>query len=142
MKAVSNAEFASRMLELARAAEPFAPTATYDPDGDCVEFLSRADAFFAERVDDLVTVYYSQDTEEVIGALIKGVNTFCKKVLEKNPGFKIEIIDGRVKLVAVFQAGLWSAARNPDDMATVTYQKLIEVAQKTKAVAELSGACR
>ena len=74
MTAMSNSEFAKRMMLLARPAEQFEPTAIYDPDGDCIEFLAKPDSFYAERVDDLVTVYYSQETNEVIGSLIKGVS--------------------------------------------------------------------
>jgi hypothetical protein len=44
----------------------------YDPDGACIEFLAKPEPFYAERIDDLVTVYYSQDTHEVIGSLLKG----------------------------------------------------------------------
>jgi hypothetical protein len=71
MTVTSNADFAKQMMLLARDAEEFRPTATYDPDGDCIEFLAKPDAFYAERVDDLVTVYYSQDTGELIGSLIQ-----------------------------------------------------------------------
>ena len=85
MTVTSNEEFAKRMMLLARPAEQFRPTATYDPDGDCIEFLAKPDSFYAERVDDLVTVYYSQETGEVIGSLIKGVSKFCKTLLEKCP---------------------------------------------------------
>ena len=67
MTVTSNADFAKRMMLLARPAEHFEPTAIYDPDGDCIEFLAKPDPFYAERVDDLVTVYYSQETNEVIG---------------------------------------------------------------------------
>ena len=44
--------------------------ATYDLDGDCIEFLARPDPFFAEQVDDSLTVYRSQETGEIIGCLI------------------------------------------------------------------------
>jgi hypothetical protein len=70
----TNGDFAERMARLARSRDQFRPTATYDPDGDCIEFLAKPDSFHAERIDDLVTVYYSQETDEVIGALIKGVS--------------------------------------------------------------------
>ena len=73
MTVMSNSDFAKRMMLLARAAEEFEPTATYDPDGDCIESLAKPDPFYAERVDDLVTVYYSQETNEMIGYLITGV---------------------------------------------------------------------
>jgi hypothetical protein len=54
MSVISNQEFAKRMILLAKPAEHYRLTATYDPDGDCTEFLARSDPFFAERVDDLV----------------------------------------------------------------------------------------
>ena len=72
MTVTSNSDFAKRMLLLARPAAEFKPTATYDPDGDCIEFLAKSDPFSAERIDDLVTVYYSQETDEVIGSMTKG----------------------------------------------------------------------
>ena len=127
----TNAEFAKRMTLMARPASEFKPTATYDADGDCIEFLAKPDAFYAERVDDLVTVYYSHDTEEVIGSLIKGVSTFCAKMLERMPGFKIEINDGPVSLQHIFLARIWLEELEPEDLATLAYRKLIEVAKET-----------
>lgn len=61
MSPISNSDFAERMMLLARPVEQFEPTAIYDPDGDCIEFLAKPDRFYAERVDDLITVYYSQE---------------------------------------------------------------------------------
>src|SRR5436190_1694772 len=113
MTVTSNAEFAKRMLLLARPAEQFEPTATYDPDGDCIEFLAKPDPFYAERVDDLLTVYYSQETGEVMGSLLKGVSRFCKQMLEKMPGFRIEVHDGRIRLVHIFRAHLWICRARP-----------------------------
>ena len=131
MTATSNSEFAKRMLLLAKPAERFEPTATYDPDGDCIEFLAKPDAFFAERIDDLVTVYYSQDTGEVIGSFIKGISRFCQKTLERMPGFRIEIQAGRVSLQHIFLAQLWCENYEPDDLETLTYRKLIDVSKET-----------
>lgn len=104
MKVTSNSEFAERMMLLARPAERFKPTATYDADGDCVEFLAKPDPLFAERIDDLVTVYYSQETGEVIGSLIKGVSKFCKQLLQTMPGVRIEIQNDPVHLQHIFLA--------------------------------------
>ena len=39
MTAMSNDEFAAHVLKLSADGETFQPTATYDPDGDCIEFL-------------------------------------------------------------------------------------------------------
>ncbi len=137
MTMLSNEEFAKRVLLLANPAQPFTPTATYDPDGDCIEFLVSAEPFYAERVDDLVTVYYSQRTQEVIGSLIKGVSEFCRTFSEKMPGFRIEIRDGRVKLQHLFLARLWSTQRTRTDLPTLTYKKLITIAEDTEVDGEL-----
>lgn len=137
MTVTPNAEFAKRMLLMAKPADQFKPTATYDRDGDCIEFLSKPDPFYAERVDDLVTVYYSQETGEVVGSLIKGVSKFCADMLQRMPGFKIEIQDGPFKLEHIFLARLWLAEFNPQDIACLTYQKLIEVSKETMVEGEL-----
>src|SRR5437660_8633425 len=128
----SNADFAKRMLLLARPAERYRPTATFDPDGDCIEFLAKPDPFYAERIDDLVTVYYSQETGEIIGSLIKGVSRFLSEFSKTNPGFKIVIEDGPVRLEHIFLARLWSSTQDRQAIKTLAYQKLIEVAGETE----------
>lgn len=131
MSVTSDTDFAKRMMLLARSAEQFRPTATYDPDGDCIEFLAKPDPFYGERVDDLVTVYYSQETGEVIGSLVKGVSRFCQEFSKKNPGFRIVIQDGPVHLEHLFLARLWSRQEDPKAIQTLVYRKLIEVAGET-----------
>jgi len=140
MTLTSNEEFAKRMLLMAQPAERFRPTATYDPDGDCIEFLASPDPFYAERLDDLVTVYYSQESQEVVGSLIKGVSRFCGQLLEEMPGFRIEIHDGRVKLVHIFRARLWSSQQDPQALPTLVYKKLIAIAEETDVEAEFCPA--
>lgn len=142
MNVMSNAEFAEAVLRMAAPTEQFEPTTTYDPDGDCIEFIAQPDDFYAERIDDLVTVYYSRTSNEVIGSLIKGVSSFCEKMVEKFPGFMIEIRDGKVRLQHLFRARLWAdQAADPKDVRVITYQKLIEVAEQADAEAEVSTAC-
>ena len=140
MNALTNDEFAAKVLELVSPVEKFSPTAYYDPDGDCIEFLVRPDNFYAERIDDLVTAYYSQETGEIIGSLLKGVAVLCKKLLDQLPGFKIEIEHGKVKLVHIFLAKLWTSEVDPDDLTTLTYQKLIAVARETGVEVDLKRA--
>jgi hypothetical protein len=137
MTVTTNGEFARRMTLLARPASEFKPTATYDRDGDCIEFLAKPDPFYAERIDDLVTVYYSQETDEVVGSFIKGVSKFCRELEGKLPGFKIEIHDGPVRLQHIFLARMWSARLDPQGLATLTYRKLVEVSRDAFVEGEL-----
>ena len=137
MTVTSSSDFARRMTLLARPAEQFKPTATYDPDSDCIEFLAKPDPFYAERIDELVTVYYSQETDEVIGSLIKGASGFSREMLGKMPGFRIEIHDGPVRLQHIFLARMWTEDFDPEGLTTLTYRKLIEVSRETIIEGEL-----
>ncbi len=129
MKRVSNEQFAQEVLSLAQRSGPFQPLAVYDPDGDCIEFLAKPDPFYAERIDELVTVYYSQETGEIVGSLIKGVSRLCREILRQMPGFRIEVRDGRIRLVHIFRARLWSAPCQPGSKPTQAYQRLITMAE-------------
>ncbi len=141
MTTTSNAEFAKRMMLLAESAEGFKPTVAYDPDGDCIEFLVSPDPFYAERIDDLVTVYYSQETNEVVGSLIKGVAKFCSTILQRLPGLRIEIRDGRVSLEHIFRARLWSVSQDPQALPTLAYKKLIKMAEAAAVEVEAKDLC-
>ena len=102
-----------------------------------LSFSLSADSFYAERIDDLVTVYYSQDTGEIIGSLIKGVSAFCKEMTETMPGFAIEIKDGRIQLVHIFRARLWTSPNDAAGIRTLTYQKLIQAAEESDLETEM-----
>lgn len=106
MKAWTNDEFAEMILSIPLPEEPFQPTATYDPDGDCIEFIIKPDNFYAHRVDDLVTVYYSEDDNQLIGAFIKSVKAFCKKFAQHSSWFAIIVQKPPVRLSCLFVARL------------------------------------
>jgi hypothetical protein len=130
------ANFAKRVLGEAEKFEgkPFEPIVAYDRDGDYLEFIAEPAGFRAERIDDLVTVYYSHETGEIIGSVLKDFSKFCEKVLAESPGIRVVVHDGRVRLEHLFLARVLSA---DEPFPDVTYQRLIEIAQRTKAEADL-----
>jgi hypothetical protein len=97
-------------------------------DGDCIEVLLSNENYRAERLDSLVTVYVNRENGELVGALIKGVRSFIRKMVERVPGFKIEIVNGKVKLEYLFTAGLWSHNDSANVTLVHTYKKLREMA--------------
>lgn len=136
MTAMSNADFAKAVLRIAGQPKPFEPVAYYDQDGDCIEFIAKPEPFYAERVDELVTVYYGQESKEIVGSLIKGVSKFLPKVFAQFPGFRIFVKDGKVRLEHLFLAQVFMASES-DKLPTLTYEKLIEVAEQSKAQADV-----
>ena len=130
-------DFAKLVLDRAETPALFAPTAYYDPDGDCIEFVAKPDSFYGKRIDDLLTIYYSHDSGEIVGSLLKGVNAFRRRMSQRFPNFMIEIHDGKVKLEHLFLARLWSSTDDPKGVAVLTYKKLIRVAEETGAETQL-----
>lgn len=133
MKALTNDEFAEMVLAMPSPEEPFQPTATYDPDGDCIEFLIKPDNFYAHRVDELMTVYRSEATDELVGSYIKSVRAFCKKLIQQNPWFAIVVDEPPVRLSHLFVARLMQLPGKPDQtqlQLVTTYKELIKHADK------------
>ena len=136
MSALSNSEFAEEVLKLASDGSPKGPLAYYDQDGDCIEFLSEPHNFYSKRVDDLITVYYNQKTDEIIGSLIKGVSQFIRK----HPRFTILVESGRVRLAHLFVAGLASQRQEPNELTVQIYKTLLHQAESTNVEAEFACA--
>jgi hypothetical protein len=136
MKALTNDEFAKSVLSTPSPEEPFQPTATYDPDGDCIEYLIKPDNFYAHRVDELLTVYRSENTNELVGSFIKSVKSFWKKLILQSPAFGVIVQEGPVLLSHFFVARLLQLPGRPDQkelrMVAAAYRELITHAEKDK----------
>lgn len=139
--------FSNAVLEMFKGCGekiPEIPLVTYIPEGDCIEFVFAEDNYYAERIDGLVTVYYSEKTGEIVGSLIKGVTPFIKNLSVKLPNFKITVKDGTTKLEHIFLASLWSKSEMPqtDNIRIVrAYEKLIAEAEYHQAEASLGDVC-
>jgi len=142
MKAMTNKEFAEAVMGMADVQQPFQPHATYIREGDCIEFVIAPDDYVAHRIDGLVTVYYSRETGNVVGSLIKGVGEFCRKMLSQFPGFRILIEGCAVKLEHIFLAQLWTQPPSSPDVAlTRTYRELIQAAEDQDIAVEIDKLC-
>ncbi len=126
-------QFQQHVLQDVRPAkEPFIPTARYIPEGDCIEFLAVAESFYGERIDDLVTVFYSNSSGEVVGSLIKGV----KNYLRKHPNLIVTIEDGKIKIAHLLISKAITSGKL-EDVAIRKYQRLIKVAEEMNVTFDL-----
>ena len=134
MKALTNDEFEKMVMSTASPERPFQPNATYDPDGDCIEFIIKPENFYAHRVDDLLTVYRSEKTDELVGSFIKSVKSFCRKLIQQSPAFAVVVEEPPVRLSHLFVARLLQLPDRPDRkemrMVAATYKELINHAEK------------
>ena len=60
-------------------ASAFRPAPVYFPTGDFLTYLLRDGPCVAERLDDVVTLYLSWDSRELVGFKVKGVSHILKK---------------------------------------------------------------
>jgi len=80
----------------------FRAAPVYFPTGDFLIYLLRDGPCVAKRLDDVVTLYLSRDTRELVGCKVKGV----RHILKKAGAFGVGVNDGDgVRLGLFFFAG-------------------------------------
>jgi hypothetical protein len=95
----------------------FNPVPHYFADGDFVAYYFSNEPSYAQRVDDLLTVYRAFDTHKMVGCKIKGV----RQILKTAGAFNVAITDGQVRLALFFFVG---AASAKTDYQRMVYEEL------------------
>ena len=114
------------------APKNFVPHAYYSHEGDSLFFFyADPSRYFAERIDDFLTVYRSVDIgNQLVGCQVKGV----PRALELFGSFGLEIEDGFVKVSMIFLACM--AATASEEEIKKFYIQLGEAAKNTKIARE------
>jgi len=63
------------------AAAPFQAMASYDAEGDCLEFFASNESCYAKSIDPLVTVYLCHAGNAPVGFRLKKVKQFLNQLL-------------------------------------------------------------
>lgn len=87
-------------MEFLRSNQPkeFSPKPYYSTHGDAVIFFFKDEQSYAERFDQLLTVYRSMESGEMIGCEIKGVRV----IMERLGNFGIHIHSDQVDIGLIF----------------------------------------
>ena len=132
-------EFAQLVLSKVAPDAIHYPIVAYDAARDCLEFLATNESFYAVPTDGPVTVYYGEESNQIVGCEVRNVKSLLRETLAKSPGFRSEIQAGRLKLEHFFTACLWSTPIDRQSERAGTLMQLREVAEQSQAVAELDG---
>jgi hypothetical protein len=98
----------------------FRPVPQYFATGDFLTYFLRDVPHYAERLDEVLTVYLSVDTKELVGVKVKGVRHIMKTVTELEL-----LVDGdSVKMAVFIFAG---AAADRADRKTERYAQLVKL---------------
>jgi hypothetical protein len=107
----------------------------YFPQGDFVTYYFRNDPCYAQRVDDLLTVFLAFDTNELVGCKIKGV----RHILQAAGAFGVSLDDGMVRLGMFFFVG---ASWAKDESQRTRYEQIgREAKDVTMRREELEAVC-
>lgn len=126
---------AQELMEYLRGRKPrgFAAVPHYFPDGDFVSFYIANKRCFAERVDELLTVYRSFQTRELVGCKIKGV----RRLLNGGGSIQVVVYDRPILLDVLIIAAKNEA---PEDAKDV-YEELASITRRAVLdPKELAGA--
>ncbi len=63
-----------------KEAGPFKAETYYSSDGDFMTFFLRDDQCYAERVDELLTVYRADANDDLVGCKVKGVSLLMQRL--------------------------------------------------------------
>lgn len=83
-------------LDKTKPAKIFRPLAQYIPEGDCLVFYFKPDPSHAERLDELLTVFRSQESGELTGCKIKGIKCILKRLEDYGMPSRKKSVDVRI----------------------------------------------
>ena len=114
----------------------FAPEASYNPYGDCIHYHWRGDEFYADRVDDKLTVYRSIASNDAVGCQIKGVSSLIEML--GSFGISLKSQDGTPLAMFIFasQAAADSFEEGSAAARDRVYRYILEQAGKAKVELE------
>ena len=106
--------------------EGFEPRPRYLREADAMVFFFKSDESYAQRLDNIVTIYRSEKTQELVGCKIKGVTAILNELGDFNLRVKGEGIDLRWIFYAYSKTAQDSEARE-------TYRRLSQEADRVRA---------
>lgn len=132
MTVLPDPAFVERLFEV--AGEPvatFQPFTFHNTDGDCIEFFVSSEDYFAERIDDYLTLYLDIDTEQIVGFVVKNVKRILADLSCNRAALAFVVDDGRVRLRSLFVA-LFSDSKleaQKQDIIVREYSKVVNLAE-------------
>ena len=131
MTVITDKEYVDAVFEIAAQAQPqgrFSPFVAPNEDGDCVEFFVSPNDYYAKRIDDYLTLYLDEETNDVVGFVIKNISRILNRVATQQADYAFVIRDGEVRLEALFTAMFLGDERRGTYVQE--YYRVVDIAQQ------------
>jgi len=128
MTVMTDKEYADAVFEMASQPQgKFSPFVLPNEDGDCVEFFVSPKDYYAKRIDNYLTVYLDEETEDVVGFVIKNITRILNRVAAQRADYAFVIRDGEVRLEALFTAMFFGDEQR--ETCIREYYRVVDIAQ-------------
>lgn len=129
MTVMTDEEYANAVFEIAAQEQcEFSPFVAPNEDGDCVEFFVSPNDYYAKRIDDYLTLYLDEETENVVGFVVKNITRILNRVAARQADYAFVIRDGEMRLEALFTAMFFGDERRGTYVRE--YYKAVDIAQQ------------
>jgi hypothetical protein len=102
----------------------------YDQVGDFAEFFVKRCPYSTRFIDSTFSVYHCRRTGAIIGAQLCGFSAMIDFILERVPGFRLEIRDNQVAVGAIFTASRWAKDDSLEEVNVDVYEEVSKIAQQ------------
>jgi hypothetical protein len=129
---LSDTDFAQEIFNIANnLAQPFHPFVFYNKAGDCIEFYVSQNDYYAERIDDYLTLFLDMDTDEIVGFMVKNIKQILNKIDTSKLAWSFIVNDDEVQLGVLFTAIFLSDKKTSDrdEVLVREYKKVVKVAE-------------
>jgi hypothetical protein len=113
-------EYSDAVMAMFEPATQCEAMVTYIPEGDCLECVSSAEDYYAERIDGRVTVYVGRESKEIVGLVIKGWKCLLQRLAKHYSSFPAIIQGKTAKLEYILVAHVLTLPKKEKRQATRT----------------------
>jgi hypothetical protein len=132
MPVLSDIDFEQAVFNIAdNPVKSFSPFVFYNKAGDCIEFYVSQNDYYAERIDDYLTLFLDMNTDEIVGFMIKNIKQILNKIDTSKLAWSFIVNDDEVQLGVLFTAIFLSGTKTNDidEVLVREYKKVVKVAE-------------
>jgi hypothetical protein len=132
MMVLSDTDFVQEVFNIANnPVKPFRPFVFYNKAGDCIEFYVSQNDYYAERIDDYLTLFLDMETDEIVGFMVKNIKQILNKIDTSKVAWSFIVNGDEVQLGVLFTAIFLNGKKTTDidDVLVREYRKVVKVAE-------------
>ncbi len=117
-------EYSDAVMAMFEPATQCEAMVTYIPEGDCLECVSSAEDYYAERIDGRLTIYVGRESKEIVGLVIKGWKCLLERLAKQYSSFPAILQGKTAKLEYILVAHVLTLPRKRERRPVTRAERL------------------